>query len=422
MPIVKLTKRAIDTLVPPKAKQIILWDTEVKGFGLRIMASGIKTFVVQYRNAEGIKRRMNLGRFGVLTVDRARDLAKLKLAEVIVGEDPADKVRQVRKGMTVSEMCGWYLEEARAGNILGRKNVPIKTSSLDLDESRIRTHIGPLIGNRIVKHLTIAIVEQMQTDVKNGKTAKPRTGGRGGKATGGPGVAGRCVGTLQAILGHAKHKGLLETHPTLGAKKLAGKKRTRRLSAAEIEMLGKAIAYAEAHGENPTALGVLRTLLLTGYRRQEGQAMHRSWLHPDRGYVMFPDTKGGAQIRAIGPAAIRVLEAQAEIAGNPHLFPSAIGNGPFTAVSDCLKRVCGLAGIKGVTPHTLRHTFGSVAGDLGFSELTIRAMLGHASQNVTQDYVHIDEALKLAVERTSSEIERLLAHGAEKQRAKQFAA
>lgn len=86
--------------------------------------------------------------------------------------------------MTVSEMCSWYLEEARAGNILGRKNVPIKTSSLDLDESRIRTHIGPLIGNRIVKHLTIAIVEQMQTDVKNGKTAKPRTGGRGGKATG----------------------------------------------------------------------------------------------------------------------------------------------------------------------------------------------------------------------------------------------
>src|SRR3546814_16093025 len=82
------------------------------------MASGIKTFVVQYRNAEGIKRRMNLGRFGVLTVDQARDLAKLKLAAVIVGEDPADKTRQARKGMTVSEMCDWYLTEARAGNIL----------------------------------------------------------------------------------------------------------------------------------------------------------------------------------------------------------------------------------------------------------------------------------------------------------------
>ncbi|KQZ74343.1 integrase [Sphingopyxis sp. Root214] len=412
MPTAKLTKRAVDALPPPKTKHVIHWDTEVKRFGLRIMASGIKTFVVQYRTAEGVKRRMNLGRFGVLTVENARDLAKLKLAEVIVGEDPADKVRQVRKGMTVSEMCDWYLGEARAGNILGRKNVPIKSSSLDMDESRIRTHIIPLLGNRIAKHLTIAIVEQMQTDVKNGRTAKPRTGGRGGKATGGPGVAGRCVGTLQAILGHAKHKGLLETHPTLGAKKLAGKKRTRRLSSAEIEMLGKAMAYAEASGENPVALGVLRTLLLTGYRRQEAQAMHRSWLHADRGYVAFPDTKGGAQIRAIGPAAIRVLEGHTEIADNLHLFPSAVGNGPYTAVSDCLKRACALAGVKGVTPHTLRHTFGSVAGDLGFSELTIRAMLGHASQNVTQDYVHIDEALKLAVERTSNRIEELLKRGA----------
>src|SRR3546814_7340969 len=126
----------------------------------------------------------------------------------MVGEEPAEKTRKGRKGMTLSEMCDWHLTEARAGNILGRKIVPIKTSSLDLDESRIRTHIGPLIGNRIVKHLTIAVVEQMQTDVKNGKTAKPRTGGRGGKATGGHGVAGRCVGTLQAILGHATHKGL----------------------------------------------------------------------------------------------------------------------------------------------------------------------------------------------------------------------
>ena len=55
-----------------------------------------------------------------------------------------------------------------------------------------------------------------------------------------------------------------------------------------------------------------------------------------------------------------------------------------------------------------------MAGDLGFSELTIRAMLGHASQNVTQDYIHFDEALKLAVRRTSDEIERLLAEGAAK--------
>jgi hypothetical protein len=59
----------------------------------------------------------------------------------------------------------------------------------------------------------------------------------------------------------------------------------------------------------------------------------------------------------------------------------------------------------------LRHTFASVAGDLGFSELTIRALLGHGSQSVTQDYIHIDEALKLAIARTCAEVASLLDKG-----------
>lgn len=422
MPTAKLTRKAIDAFAPPAEAQVIHWDSEIRGFGLRILPSGLKTFILQYRNTEGIKRRTNLGRYGIMTVERARELTKIKLGAVAAGEDPADEARQARKGMTVAEMCDWYLAEARAGNILGRKNRPIKASSLDMDESRIKTHIKPLLGKRVVRHLTIADVEQMQADVKNGKTAKPRTGGRGGKAAGGAGVAGRCVGTLQAIIGHAKHKGLLAEHPTRGAKKLATKKKDRRLSAAEIEALGMAMAYAERNGENPTALGVVRLLLLTGYRREEGQAMRRAWVRREGGYVAFPDTKGDAQLRAIGPAAIRIIDAQPIVAGNSHVFPSETTDGPYTAVRSCLDRVCKLAGINEVTPHTLRHTFGSVAGDLGFSELTIRAMLGHASQNVTQDYVHIDEALKLAVRMTSDKIEKLLVRGAEKLSAVRMAA
>ena len=414
MPTTKLTKRAVDSFAPAADTQIVYWDSEIRGFGVRVLKSGLKTFILQYRNSEGIKRRINLGRFGIMTVEQARDLAKIKVGLVVAGEDPGDQARQARKGMTVAEMCDWYLTEARAGNILGRKNRPIKASSLNMDESCIRTHIKPLLGKRVVRHLTIADVEQMQADVRNGKTAKLRPEGRGGKTTGGAGVASRCVGTLQAVIGHAKHKGLLAEHPTKGAKKLKSKKRDRRLSVAEIEAIGTAIAYAERNGENPTGLGVVRLLLLTGYRREEAQAMHRIWVHPEGGYVAFPDTKGDAQLRALGPAAVRVIEAQPCAIGNPHVFPSAGTNGSFTAVRSCLARVCKLAGISGVTPHTLRHTFGSVAGDLGFSELTIRAMLGHASQNVTQDYVHIDEALKLAVRMTSDEIEKLLAQGANK--------
>ena len=95
----------------------------------------------------------------------------------------------------------------------------------------------------------------------------------------------------------------------------------------------------------------------------------------------------------------------------PYIFPSDVGDGHFTAAKGCLARLCATAKIEGVTPHTLRHTFGSVAGGLGFSELTIAALLGHAARGVTQGYVHIDEALKLAATRTCEEIASLLASG-----------
>lgn len=412
MPTTKLNKRAIDAIQLPLEKQAMLWDSELRGFGVRVLPSGLKTFIVQYRNIEGIKRRMNIGRYGVITVDQARDLARIKIGLVAAGEDPADKLREMRNGKTVAELCDWYLTEARSGNILGRRNRPIKASTLALDESRIETHIKPLVGKRMARHLTISDVEQMQADVKNGLTAKPRGKGRGGQATGGHATASRCLATLQAVLGHAKHKGLIAEHPTRGAKVLAITKRTRRLSAAEIEALGKAIAFARHDGENGTALAVIETIALTGYRRQEAQAMKRQWISAEGGFVAFPDTKGDAQVRAIGPEAAKVVLGQPVVAGNPHAFPSLKTDGPFTATSAIFKRVCKMAGIEGATLHTLRHTFASVAGDLGFSELTIRAMLGHASQNVTQDYIHIDEALKLAVRRTSDEVAQRLAKGA----------
>lgn len=189
---------------------------------------------------------------------------------------------------------------------------------------------------------------------------------------------------------------------------------TRPCPVAPERLAVRQFGYAERRGDSPTGLAVIRTLILTGYRREEAQAMQRAWVNAHGLYVAFPDTKSDAQIRALGPEAAKVVMAQPEVAGSPYVFPSLSSDGPFTAVGSVLQRVCQLVELKGVTPHTLRHTFGSMAGELGFSELTIRAMLGHASQNVTQDYIHIDGALKLAVQRTSDEIARLLELGAKR--------
>jgi integrase len=73
-----------------------------------------------------------------------------------------------------------------------------------------------------------------------------------------------------------------------------------------------------------------------------------------------------------------------------------------------LQRLCLAAKLKDVTPHVLRHTFASVAGDLGFSELTIAGLLGHTGRGVTQRYVHLDKALLLAADKVAEEIEQVL--------------
>ena len=403
----KLTIQAVKALDPPEAGQTFAWDGELRGFGVRALPSGLKTFILQYRNREGRSRRIMLGRFGVLTVEQARDKARIKLGLIAEGSDPAERSNE-RESITLAEVCDWYLAEAEAGRILGRRNRPIKSSTLAMDRSRIETHIKPLLGRRQVRALTLADIASMQADIAAGKTAKPREPGRGGVATGGAGVAARTVSTLQSLLAHARLLNVIVANPATGARKLAGKRKERRLSVAEIKRLGEAIRVAGAGGERSVALAIVRLLLLTGFRISEAQGLRRSWLHAEAGYVYFPDTKSDGQVRAIGPSASRIITSQPTRQDSPYVFPADRGDGHYTAAKGCLARLCRAVKIEDVTPHTLRHTYGSVAGDLGFSELTIAALLGHAARGVTQGYVHIDEALKLAATRTSEEIASLL--------------
>jgi integrase len=404
----KLTKRAVDAFVPPTEGQIFLWDGELRGFGVRAIPSGLKSFILQYRNAEARSRRILLGRYGVLTVEQARDQARIKLGVVASGADPAEESSRSREAITVAEVCDWYLTEAKAGRILGRRNRPIKASTLAMDESRIETHIKPLLGRRQVRALKLADIEGMQSEIAAGRTAKPRGTGRGGRIKGGAGVAARTVSTLHSLLAHATRLEVIAVNPAIGVRRLAGKKKERRLSATEIKRLGEAMRTAERNGDHRVGLAAVRLLLLTGFRISEVIGLQHAWVHADKGYIRLPDTKSDGQIRVIGRSAAELASAQPIRKECPYVFPSDVGTGYFTAAPALLRRLCASARIDAVTPHTLRHTFASVAGDLGFSELTIAALLGHASRGVTQGYVHIDEALRLAAQRVCEEVDRLL--------------
>ncbi len=408
----KLTKQVVDALKPSKVgvkgSYSIEWDQELRGFGIKVVASGLKTFVVQYRNAQGRSRRIMIGRYGVMTVEEARREARVVLGKIAKGVDPLEEKQAAStETITVAEVCDWYLTEAEAGRILGRRRRPIKASTLAMDRSRIEVHVKPLLGKRAVGALKLGDIEAAQADIAAGKTSKPRAGSRGGATTGGEGVAARTMSTLHAVFEHAVRLGKVEDNPAKGVRRLASTPRDRRLSRTEIEKLGEAMRAAQKDGGHPTGLAAIRFLLMTGFRRMEGLGLERTWLDEEESAIRFPDTKSGAQTRVIGQAATDLLLAQPK-AKSPFFFPADWGEGHFIGVVRVLDRVCERARLADVTPHTLRHTFASLAGDLGFSELTIAALLGHASRGVTQRYVHIDEALRLAADRVAEEMADIL--------------
>src|SRR5450755_4217902 len=141
----KLTKRFADAL-KPVTTDTLYRDEDLSGFALRAKPSGARTWVVQYRNSAGRTRKLALGRVGVLTPDEARQRARKALLRVADGEDPSATRNAARGAMTVEDLCRDYLAAAEKGLVLGKGRRPKTDTTVASDRSRIKSHIGPLLG------------------------------------------------------------------------------------------------------------------------------------------------------------------------------------------------------------------------------------------------------------------------------------
>src|SRR5215217_2904117 len=256
----KLTKRAVDATRADPARDVVVWDVDLPGFGLRVKPSGAKSFLVQYRNRTGRSRRLTVGRYGVLTPDQARAEARDLLARVARGEDPAETRAADRSAATVAELCREYLGEAERGLIITRRGKAKKGSTLYTDKGRVERHIIPLLGHRTVKDLTPADVRSFLRDVIAGKTAADVKTGKRGRAIveGGRGTAARTMGLLGGILSYAVEEGYRPDNPARGIKRPADERRSVRLDAAGYAALGARLAEAERNGEWWQAVAAVR--------------------------------------------------------------------------------------------------------------------------------------------------------------------
>lgn len=146
------------------------WCGEVRGFGVRCLPSGHKSFFIQYRNERKRCRWLTLGSHGRITVEQARDLAKQHFGKIAAGIDPADRRQQLNAELSVADLCDLYLVEAFAGRILYRGKAK-KLATVQIDKGRINRHIKPLLGHLAIREVTRHHVYSLLHAVSIGKTA-----------------------------------------------------------------------------------------------------------------------------------------------------------------------------------------------------------------------------------------------------------
>ena len=417
-----LTKRTLDA-AKPAAKDYQIWDTKVRGLGVRVYPSGARGFILQYRNAAGRTRKMALGRYGILTVDQAREKATKLLGAIIDGRDPSQDKRENRHAKTVGELADLYLRE---GSV---EKPNKKLSSWETDRSNIERHIKPLLGPRIARGLTKLDVARFQADVAVGKTAKDEKTGPRGRAIvrGGNGIASRVLSVLSAMMTFGEGRGIVPSNPTKGVEPFRGRKTERFLIDTEVEILGEALVEMEGDGSLPwVASAAIKLLLLTGARRGEILALRWDEVDTDRGFLRLQDSKTGAKVIRLAAAARSLLATLPR--ASQWVLPTAKGPGHYVGLPKHWDAVRARANaialaraeregrsLKGapsfddIRLHDLRHSFASFAVQSGGSLFLVGKVLGHTQSRTTERYAHAsDEPLLATAELAAQRIARAL--------------
>lgn len=380
----RITKRVVDHM----AVGAVVWDTDVKGFGVRRQGEH-RVYMLKTR-LNGRQRWFTIGEHGSpWTPESAREEAQRRWGLIRSGTNLA-AVREARRTQpTVAEMCQRYLAEYARHHK--------KPASVAADQRNIDNHILPLLGSRTVLEITPEDIDDFKRKVRDGATRRPAAvaanGRHGRPVQGGPGAANRCLEALSKMFNLAEDKWgwrPRQSNPCYRIVHYPKRQNQRFLSSAEIDRLGATLAAVEADGsECAGALAALRLLLLTGARLREIIHLEWDWVDIERQIVNLPDSKTGQRPLFLNPAAVELLAGIPRVPDSRFVIAGDEPGQPLRDLQGPWRRIRKLAGIERVRIHDLRHTFASLAASSGASLPMIGKLLGHTQPRTTQRYAHL---------------------------------
>lgn len=379
----KLTKGYVDR-VKPGSKDELHWDTELKGFGLRVATGGKLTFVVQGRvNGSGKEARLTVGSYGVFTPDQARDVAREHLRSMRLGIDPRDVKRQDEAAkVTLRQVADAYF--ARPGML--------KEST----KAEMERHVSKVF--EAWQHKPIASITPADCRKRYEVLATKGLRGKGPAPT----QAAIAMVTLRTLINFAINeykqlngKPIIENNPVAILKKdlRPSPPRTRHIDRRSVGKFWNLLTEARVAPKNRDALAgidLVMFLALTGARRNEGAMLTWDRVNidhddPTNCWFFLPDPKNRHPVTIpLSSQAVAIINSRKPVKDNPYVFASRSKAGHIKDTRAPLEQLSKKIGMERLSAHDLRRTFvtlGVKACRLDLAKLEL--LTNHVPQGIT---------------------------------------
>jgi integrase len=380
----KLTKRVVEC-IDPADRDVIHWDSQVKGFGVKVTPRGRRSYFLYYRTRNGTQRRPSIGVHGDITAEQARDIAKRWLAVVAEGGDPSRDRQRFRSAPTVSDLCRRFMAE--------HSNVKNKNGTAYNYQRLIDRFIVSTIGNRRVHDIDRVDIHRLHHNLNST-----------------PYQANRLLGLLSKIFNMAERWDMRPdgSNPTRHVEKFKEHNRQRYLLPEELSRLSNVLNDADRTAmEMPSAVNAIRLLIFTGCRMSEILTLKWEWVNFDRRCLELPDSKTDAKTVFLNAPALDLLRSMHDDAnaGTEFVIPGRKPGRHLVNLEKPWRRIRSRANLENVRLHDLRHTYASIAAGLGEGLHLIGKLLGHSQASTSHRYAHLaDSPVQLASDRIGQEI------------------
>lgn len=416
---VKLTERMVSQLKAPhpSGKQVLHWDTELKGFGVLVSGkTNAKTYIVQRRLPNGRQRRITIEATNVLPLEQARSEAENALHDIRVGQDP--KAGR-RAAITLKQVLEEYLATRKS----------LREKSRTGYRKLIETYLSDWLTLRI-RDITPEMVEKKHLAIQAGieQRAKERDAAKVKLQKSAPAVPPRPAETAIKYSGHATANSTMvalrvlwnfasDRDPSLPHINPVRRLRKswfhvgRRESRVPANLL-PAFFHAVDTLENKTARDFLMLLLFTGMRKGEAATLLWDDIDFPGGLIRLRASQTKSKRRANLPMTdfVTALLSERRSRGveGPFVFPANTRSGHIEEPRFALQVVAKAIGIF-ISPHDLRRTFLGVAESTEMSVYALKALVNHASgSDVTAGYLGLTtERLRGPAQRVADRLQEL---------------